>query len=547
MSNEQQDTKNHQDYSNLGGGHRLTVDVQERIHAILSRDSKIIWVSKPYQNFIEVNLASIAEELQTAKVIPSESDFKPKILFPIFEDAKQKFMKKVYDNPLELIDQALEKTIKHDKMHRRLVFLGMISAYAPSPLNVILKHETTTGKSWIMIETSKFFPLEDVIIYCDASPTAFYWKYGQILCKEHGNDCPSNCKSEKFKLINLQRKILIFLDQPNDLLLQHMKPLLSHDMKTLVRLATDPNKKGSHKAMEVRLKGWPPIFYASVQQRTDPEISSRAFIISPDDSKEKIDAVLDFQALKQKDPIRWKTEYEDDLTITIGKQLTRETIEFVKKYKQIEIEKPYIEELKQKFKERFPTSPHSMRAFPQLLALTDTVTIINFRRRHQCECEEGIMKLTSTEEDANKALEILEYFLEGLKHGLSTATIDVYKQVIRPLIKEKESVRMKDIVYRFREVKGRLLGQRYIRRYYVEPLLDHGLLNEDKDPDDKRYVLYTLNDAREGIMDQRGQGTSQDNHDKPKGQPPPLGSIISKQPTIETLQQQLDKKEIGDG
>lgn len=428
------------------------------------------------------------------RILPPEITVENKTIFELILNARKGLVDQAHADPLQFIDQALEKTIKHDQMHRRLVLLSMISAYGPNPLNVTLKAETTTGKSWIMTQTATFFPERDVLKYCDASPKAFYWKFGKLKCKEHGDECPPNCKSEKYKVISFRNKILMFLDQPNDLLLQHMKPLLSHDERILVRAVTDPSRRGSTKTIEIHLEDWPSLCFASCQQQTDPEIASRTFIISPDDSAEKIDQVIDFQTLKEKDPHKWKQEYENDQQVIIAKQIIKEIKELSESYKSIVIEKPYIDYLEKQFKERFPTCPRSMRAFPQLLGVIDAVTMLNHRTRNKTECEDDTLKISSTIEDGKAALEILEHFLEGLKYGLSNAVIDTYHNIIKPLIKTNGPVSKRDIILKYRDVKGRWIGERWIHRYYITPILDRGLLNEDQDPTDKRRVLYTLNE-----------------------------------------------------
>ncbi|MFC1507202.1 hypothetical protein ACFLQ6_09065 [Thermoproteota archaeon] len=444
------------------------------------------------------------------------------------KDKILKVLREANENPLEFLDKVLEKTIKHDKMHRRLSLLTNLSAYGPNPLNVILKAETTTGKSWIMIQTAKLFPEEDVMKYCDASPKAFYWKYGKQKCKEHGDPCPEKCKAEKIKIISFKHKILMFLDQPNDQLLQVMKPLLSHDDRTLIRIVTDPTRKGTNKTIEVHLQDWPSLCFASCQQQTDPETASRAFIISPDDSQEKVDQVLHFITLKEKDHQKWKQEYENDQEVIIAKQMIREIKTLATSYKEIQIEKPYIEELEEKFKKEFPTCPRSMRAFPQLLALIDAVALLNHKNRTKTECEDGSLKITSTLEDEKAALEILNYFLEGLKYGLSTAVVDFYKRIARPLLKEQEVARKKDFAKRYRDVKGRYSGPRQIQRYYLNPLLDVGLLNEEKDRDDNRFMVYTLNETPK-IMDQGGSVSPPTN----KGDVPTPPDTLSDNETIE--------------
>jgi len=479
------------DFGDLGGGFRLSVEFEPKIHAVLTKDSEVVWQSKYYLDLAEANAVVLGTEIKEANILPSDLDFENKILIPITEEAKKKYLERAYEKPLEFIDQVLAKTIKFDRIPRRLIMLGMISTYGPSPLNIIVKHETSTGKSWMLTECAKFTPGEDLIMYADASPTSFFWKHASILCKEHGEKCPEKCRSEKYRMLSLHHKILCFLDQPHDLLLNYMKPLLSHDQKALIRLTTDPQRKSATKAVEVKIVGWPSVFYASCQQATDPEIASRSVIIGPSDSAEKIQEVLDFMTEKERDPHQWRQEYESDLAVETAKEIIRSVKEFSEKYMTIDVEKPYIAELETRFVRRFPRSARAMRTFPQLLALIDTVTILNHKNRLRKERDKSVI-LTSKIEDADIAFEILEYFAEGLKYGLSSATIDIYNTVIKPLIEEKGPISKKDIVLAYAKTKARHLGERWIHQYYLKPLMDAGLLTETTDPYDKRRTLYNL-------------------------------------------------------
>lgn len=48
------------------------------------------------------------------------------------------------------------------------------------------------------------------------------------------------------------------------------------------------------------------------------------------------------------------------------------------------------------------------------------------------------------------------------------------------------------ITKRFREVKTRNLGDRWLRRYYLEALINCGLVFTSKDPIDRRRTLYSI-------------------------------------------------------
>jgi len=510
----------------LGSGYSLTSELDPQFHINLTKDNETIWQSS-YQNVTDANPIMLGNELREANILPPQITFENKNILELTLTVKQEMLEKAEADPLPFFDEVLEKTVKYDKMHRRLVLLGQISAYGPNPLNIALKGESSTGKSWVMLETSKFLPSEDVIIYSDASPTSFFWKHSQIKCKEHGEKCPEGCRAEKYKELHLGNKILIMLDQPSDLLLQHLKPLLSHDQKNIIRLTTDPNKKGSTKALEVKIVGWPALQYASCQQATDPEIASRLFLISPSDSIEKVGEVIHFTIGKEKNAYAWRQKYDSDLKVQTAKQIIKELKEFRAKYETVEIEKPYLDVFEEIFNEKFPKSPRTMRTLPQFLSLIDAVTLLHHKHREQ-RIEDKTLILTSTKEDGEAAFKIIEYFYESLKYGLPTTTLDFYNTVMIPLIKENGPANRKDIVQKYCKVKDRPLGERWIVQYYLKPLAEKGLLFESTDPVDKRRTLYTLGELETNVTEGSPllpQTLDNINNNSISKQPPPLSYI----------------------
>ncbi len=119
----------------------------------------------------------------------------------------------------ELLD-ILATTIKYDDDNKLVAFLAMLSAYTEdSQLNLSFNAPSSAGKSFIPTEIAALFPPEDVVELGYASPTSFI----------HGN---SEFNKEKQQYtVDLERKIIIFLDQPHSMLLEHLRPLLSHDKK----------------------------------------------------------------------------------------------------------------------------------------------------------------------------------------------------------------------------------------------------------------------------------------------------------------------------
>jgi len=73
-----------------------------------------------------------------------------------------------------------------------------------------------------------------------SSPTAFF------------HDKGTWDEEKEMITINLENKILIFLDQPHNQLLERLRPLLSHDQKELSYKITDKREKLGLRTKNVR-------------------------------------------------------------------------------------------------------------------------------------------------------------------------------------------------------------------------------------------------------------------------------------------------------
>jgi hypothetical protein len=176
--------------------------------------------------------------------------------------------------------EILGSTVKHDDENKAITFHAMLLTYTEEDqLNLGFLAESSTGKSYIPLELSNYFPSEDVIKLGYASPTAFFYDYGVLM---HRQGIPINfdmkpnkaaikedlevekgdvSKAEveaaykremrkwkellkgSYYLVDLHQKILIFLDMPHDMLLQRLRSLLSHDERQIMIKTTDKKER----------------------------------------------------------------------------------------------------------------------------------------------------------------------------------------------------------------------------------------------------------------------------------------------------------------
>lgn len=123
------------------------------------------------------------------------------------------------------LTSILSSTVKHDDANKAITFLGMLLNYTEEDqINIGFLAESSTGKSYIPLELSQYFPEEDVMQIGYASPTSFFHDYAKPVKTGSG---------KQVFMVDLQKKILVFVDQPHDMLLQRLRPILSHDKKEI--------------------------------------------------------------------------------------------------------------------------------------------------------------------------------------------------------------------------------------------------------------------------------------------------------------------------
>jgi hypothetical protein len=139
----------------------------------------------------------------------------------------------------EITDEELIKilgsTVKHDDTNKFLTLVNLVCNYTDEEQsNIGFLAASSTGKSYLPIEVSTgYFPKEDVILIGYCSPTAFFHEYGTLLPDPEDKQDVEPEKRRKIRYINLHQKIIIFLDQPHAKLLEHLRPILSHDQKQM--------------------------------------------------------------------------------------------------------------------------------------------------------------------------------------------------------------------------------------------------------------------------------------------------------------------------
>ena len=171
-------------------------------------------------------------------------------------------------------------TIKQDYAPKVITFNAYLLAQTEDDqLNVGFQSESASGKSYIALQVIEYFPKEEVEIIAGASPTAFFHDQGVWDNKR------------KVTIRDLEHKILLFLDVPHFLLLEKLRPLLSHDVKELHYKITDHNERHGLRTKNVMILGPPTLVLCSTRMDHDEQEKTRSASGIPVDGSRKIERI----------------------------------------------------------------------------------------------------------------------------------------------------------------------------------------------------------------------------------------------------------------
>jgi len=374
----------------------------------------------------------------------------------------------------ELIN-TLGCTIKHDEENKLITFIIMLLTYTEdSQANVSFRAPSSTGKSYIPMEIAEYFPEKDIKRIGYSSPTAFFHDTGTWDPQLGGIR------------INLERKILIFLDQPHDQLLQRLRPLLSHDQKEILIKITDKAEKKGIRTKNVVLIGFPTVVFCTGNLRIDEQEATRNYVLSPETSQEKIRESIYLKAFKKSDPIKFRGALLQD----INREKLRKRILAIRQEMISHIIVPDYEKIAKRFiGENKYLKPRHTRDISRLIALIQGHALLNLWSRDRDE-ENSII---ATDEDVEFGFKLWGRVAESQELGLVPYIYRIFKEVIQPLAEANGGgLTRKDIISKHFGVYGRPLPDWLLRREILPALESCGLICLEVDPTDKRKTLIMV-------------------------------------------------------
>lgn len=415
----------------------------------------------------------------------------------------------------------VSRHVKRDDVTKNMVFLTGLSAYTPDPINLFLRGESSIGKSYNAVEVLKYFSKEDVWLLGALSPTALIHSRGRLVDSD-GDEIDFLDKPDKkagkeeqkiwrdrlknsHYLIELNGKILVFLEAPHIKTFNMLRPILSHDTFSISYKFTDKTAKGSLQTQHVVIRGYPATIFCSTEESYVKDLATRSFTITPEVNAAKfLDANM-LTADKAMFPWRYMPDQDfDDL---------KSYIQFLKEPSEefnVKVNVPYAEALAKNFPHRFA---RNMRDFRHVLSLVKVSTFFHLAQRPLLvrkisaradeenpgiedgkEVEEAY--LLATKDDYNRILNLWDEIRETTETSAPGHIIKFYREVVLELAKQKDEFYCEDLVAAWNSKFEDKKSSDNVRRW-VSFLCSVGYLTKVPDANDKRRNLISVIDLEE--------------------------------------------------
>jgi len=385
---------------------------------------------------------------------------------------------------LDELSEILNSTIKHDKRNKLITFLSMLLTYTEEDqINLSFTAESSTGKSYIPLELAWYYPAPDVIEYSYVSPTAFFHEYGMLRSDPSDKRDVEEEKKRKIIVIDLRQKILIFIDQPHDMLLQRLRPLLSHDRKTLVAKITDRRARAGLRTKTVLIEGYPTVLFCTAKFSMEEQERTRLLLLSPETTRVKIKDAIKLRIERESDRQAFQ-KFMNSNPQRKWLQARVETISYAG-IKYVIIPEELREKITKRFFEKHETLiPRHQRDIGRLLALVKAYALLNYGQRKRVEDA-----IIVNEEDVQVGFNLYEEISTANELGLSPEVYNIYVKLKEQI--QDEGITRKELQTLYYKTFHRTIGKKRLKEI-LEILQSVGLIMEEPDPNDRRRSLFLL-------------------------------------------------------
>jgi len=387
---------------------------------------------------------------------------------------------------------VLGQTVKQDNTNKLIVFFCQLLAYTENDqLNVSFIAPSSSGKSYLALEIASLFPPEDIIDLGYASPASFFHTKAVFDKERNGY------------IVDLERRILVFLDMPHPQLLERLRPVLSHDKKEVHIKITD-KQKGGLSTKDIFIIGHASVIFCSASSMWDEQENTRFMVLSPETTQEKIREAI-FEVVKKEMDYR---AYGERLSHDPKRNALKERISAIRQAHVQQINLHDYDKFLAMFSERNRIlKPRHARDIKRIASIAKGFALLNLWSRNY-KVETGTIE--TTDEDYEQAFATWDQIATSQDLGLPPHLLNLYREVIVAAYEERDKTGLtrQDIMKKHFEVYGRHIQDFKLRKEYLPMLENSGLIAQEQDKNDRRILrVYplALSTVLPGREDEQGE------------------------------------------
>jgi hypothetical protein len=366
----------------------------------------------------------------------------------------------------------IDRTVKKDKhivkikLHTDLSTLVKDENGKSESLNLNLKGPSSVGKSHTVVQISSYLPPENFILIGKQSPKVLTHEHGiPMTCTRDGiydpeNDKPFNLeppmppnrydgyrdekdfseavtryrlsriawdknKRKSYHWLNLDFKIMVFLESVNPETFEMLKAIMSHDCNRLVYKFVD-EKGNNHVTL---IEGAPAFVFCSLDKSYNEENVTRNITATPEISPEKINDANKLTNERLSNPWGFSDEKIETKLFKKYFNCLFKTVQSG----QYQFIAPFT-----KLFSDFPKEvPKDMRNFQHFAQLLKTYPLLNLYQRPIMELN-GKKYVLATVKDVIDARKLFDELRETTETGTDKSTLDFYHSYVEPLTEPKD-------------------------------------------------------------------------------------------------------------
>lgn len=458
-------------------------------------------------------------------------------------------------------DVILKEAVKENKLVKQVCYT-MLSAYSNNPINLAINSDSGEGKTHVLMKVSDLFPDTDVQYIADMSEKAIFHQKGYLGIKNEDGDFENveghlydlketlDSKMNEFKklgnghlttkddlkkeiaeiqkqinsiqvkavkVIDLNHKILIFLDTPKEGIFKAFMSLLSHDKIAVEYHYVDTSSRTGITTKINVLLGWPAVIFAQAIDYTNhpryQEIQRRFIVTNPRMDEEKYQSAVDYSIVKNSLPdlaFQLKIVSDDE------KKLAREILLNIRddllslsstiKPGKNNILIPYHHLISQLLSKN--RTAQDMTFVNRLLNLVGLLTNVNIKKRPFLEIQ-SIFGSDSFRIPMALYSDLIESlsFINNSTGGIRPYVLDWYQNVFLSLYSQKSEPNFKDrngqiltedrvavttqeLIEKTKEVRKKRYTSKNLLTEFLYPLLNLGYIDSIPSLIDKRAYIY---------------------------------------------------------